>query len=91
MLKEGRPPPALGVEARVGLAQPHLVGQDQGVEVPQGAGELDPELVRVQFVGVAPTPEKGGSRGGHFYASAKDKLRVGLFRLLETARRSSCR
>lgn len=54
---------------------------------PLAVGEIPnpPKRVKLLFVGVAPTAEKGGSRGGHFYASAKDKLRVGLFRLLDDA------
>jgi hypothetical protein len=44
-----------------------------------------PERVKLLFVGVAPTPEKGGSRGGRFCTSATDKLRIGLFRLLDDA------
>ena len=52
---------------------------------PLAVGEIPdpPERVKLLFVGVAPTPEKGGSRGGHFYTSATDKLRIGLFRLLD--------
>ena len=36
-----------------------------------------PTLIRVLFVGVAPTRE-----GSHFYTSAQDKLRIGLFSVL---------
>lgn len=41
-----------------------------------------PKRVKLLFVGVAPTPHEGQSSGGHFYTSAADKLRVGVFRLL---------
>jgi uracil-DNA glycosylase len=49
------------------------------------AGEIPapPERVKVLFVGVAPTPEEGMTTGGHFFASATDNLRVGLFKLLD--------
>lgn len=54
---------------------------------PLAVGEIPdpPKRVKLLFVGVAPTPSEGGSRGGHFYASATDKLRIGLFRLLDDA------
>jgi len=54
------------------------------VRRPLAVGEIPnpPEQVRLLFVGVAPTPDEGSSRGGHFYASANDKLRAGLFGVL---------
>src|SRR5262245_28474672 len=54
---------------------------------PLRVGEIPapPGRVKLLFVGVAPTPSEGASRGGHFYASATDKLRIGIFRLLDDA------
>jgi len=48
-------------------------------EIPDPPGSID-----ILFVGVAPTPEQGFFKGAHFYSSARDMLRVGLFRLLAT-------
>jgi uracil-DNA glycosylase len=55
------------------------------VKRPLQVGEIPnpPSRVSVLFVGVAPTPDEGTSRGGHFYASTRDLLRRGLFALLE--------
>lgn len=54
---------------------------------PLSVGEVPtpPERVRLLFVGVAPTPHEGRSRGAHFYSSVTDRLRVGVFRLLRHA------
>ena len=52
---------------------------------PLALGEVPgpPAVVQILFVGVAPTAVKGRYKGGHFYSSPSDLLRVGLFRLLE--------
>ncbi len=51
---------------------------------PLSLGELPspPPDIDVLFVGVAPTRSGGRSRGTHFYSTATDNLRRGLFRLL---------
>jgi len=51
---------------------------------PLSLGEMPspPPDVEVLFVGVAPTRSAGRSRGTHFYSSATDNLRRGLFKLL---------
>lgn len=52
---------------------------------PLQMGEIPnpPADIRLLFVGVAPTPINGNSKGGHFYSSATDLLRGGLFHILE--------
>ena len=52
---------------------------------PLGIHEIPnpPHEIKILFVGVAPTAEEGINQGSHFYSSVKDKLRVGLFKLLE--------
>lgn len=54
------------------------------VIAPLQIGEIPdpPSFVKILFVGVAPTDLEGRNRGGHFYSSAGDNLRRGLFRLL---------
>jgi uracil-DNA glycosylase len=54
------------------------------VTQPLTIGEIPnpPPLVKILFVGVAPTDLEGRNKGGHFYSSAGDNLRRGLFRLL---------
>lgn len=51
---------------------------------PLREGELPdpPKEIDILFIGVAPTPQNGPFRGGHFYSSETDSLRVGLFKLL---------
>jgi uracil-DNA glycosylase len=55
------------------------------VTEPLATGEIPnpPPLVRILFVGVAPTNRTGKNKGAHFYSSAADNLRRGLFRLLK--------
>ncbi len=48
-----------------------------------GESPRPPGRVKVLFVGVAPTPKEGKNRGGHFYSSATDPLRIGLFNALD--------
>ena len=54
------------------------------VTAPLQIGEIPdpPSFVKILFVGVAPTDLEGRNKGGHFYSSAGDNLRRGLFRLL---------
>ena len=55
------------------------------IKQPLEEGEIPhpPAHVRLLFVGVAPTPIEGMSRGGHFYSSCRDPLRAGLFKVLD--------
>jgi uracil-DNA glycosylase len=55
------------------------------VTQPLQVGEIPdpPPIVKILFVGVAPTNRKGENKGTHFYSAARDNLRKGLFRLLE--------
>ena len=55
------------------------------VRRPLQLGEIPapPSNISVLFVGVAPTPDEGPYKGGHFYTSTRDLLRRGLFALLE--------
>lgn len=62
------------------------VGRWKGlVTQPLQVGEIPhpPPIVKIRFVGVAPTNREGKSKGSHFYSQAGDNLRNGLFRLLE--------
>lgn len=54
------------------------------VTAPLQIGEIPdpPSFVKILIVGVAPTDLEGRNKGGHFYSSAGDNLRRGLFRLL---------
>ncbi len=54
---------------------------------PLAASEIPepPPTIDILFVGVAPTPELGQHKGAHFYSSASDRLRRGLFGLLSRA------
>jgi uracil-DNA glycosylase len=54
------------------VTEPLQIGE---IPVPQS-------FVKILFVGVAPTDLEGRNKGGHFYSSAGDNLRRGLFRLL---------
>lgn len=42
-----------------------------------------PERIKLLFIGVAPTAADGKNQGSHFYSTAGDSLRVGLFKLLD--------
>lgn len=55
------------------------------VSTPLCCGEIPvpPAIIRVLFVGVAPTRPGGNSRGAHFYSNGADLLRTGLFRALD--------
>lgn len=55
------------------------------VTEPLAIGEIPnpPPLIKILFVGVAPTNRTGRNKGAHFYSSAADNLRRGLFRLLK--------
>lgn len=57
------------------------------VTEPLATGEIPnpPPLVKILFVGVAPTNRTGRNKGAHFYSSAADNLRRGLFRLLKNS------
>lgn len=62
------------------------VGRWKGlVTQPLQVGEIPhpPPIVKILFVGVAPTNLEGKNKGSHFYSQAGDNLRNGLFRLLE--------
>lgn len=54
------------------------------VVAPLQIGEIPdpPPIVKILFVGVAPTNREGKNKGSHFYSAAGDNLRRGLFRLL---------
>ena len=42
-----------------------------------------PSRIKVLFIGVAPTPQLGNTKGGHFYSSPSDLLRRGLFSVIQ--------
>ncbi len=61
------------------------IGRWKGLVIqPQQVGEIPdpPPIVKVLFVGMAPTNREGKNKGNHFYSAARDALRNGLFRLL---------
>lgn len=62
-----------------------LTRWSSAVAQPLRPGEIPdpPARVDILFVGVAPTRIAGASRGGHFYSDNGDRLRQGLFGVLE--------
>ena len=57
------------------------------VVCPLGVSEIPdpPDVVKVLFIGVAPTRQGGTNNGTHFYSSDHDNLRAGLFSVLAMA------
>jgi len=69
------------IQGEIARCQECVVQWPHDVCHPLSVGEIPtpPGKVRVLFVGVAPTAERGKNKGHHFYSSSHDNLRKGLF------------